>query len=211
MQYPHLSLPTMPNDQHESQLMINSPRKVLLLIDVQVNMLAEPPEGVPNAHTVKKNIEQILSTARSSQTPPKIIHIRNNGDIGDPDQPGTPGWQLALPVLPNEPVIDKLKNNAFAGTTLSSLVPETSDLVVVGMQSDFCVRATCSAALGRGNNVLLVEGAHATYDRPEDFSGGGPAIITPAATVVKEIESELEEAGVLLIKMDELPHLFTDS
>ena len=189
----------------------SSPRKVLLLIDVQVNMLADPPDGVPNAHTVKKNIIKILNTARASQTPPRIIHIRNNGDVGDPDQPGTSGWQLALPVQADEFVIDKLKNNAFAGTALGSLVPETSDLVVVGMQSDFCIRATCSAALGRGNNVLLVEGAHATYDRPEDFSSGGPAILTPAATVEKEIESELEEAGVVLIRMDDLSYLFTDS
>lgn len=203
----------MTHDEHESHLISSpsSPRKVLLLVDVQVSMLVDPPDGVPNAHTVKRNIEEILHTARSSHTPPRIIHIRNNGDVGDPDQPGTSGWQLALPTLPDEFVIDKLKNNAFAGTNLGSLVPETSDLVVVGMQSDFCIRATCSAALDRGNNVLLVEGAHATYDRPEDFSSGGPAILTPAAKVEREIESELEEAGVVLIKMDDLPHLFTDS
>ena len=201
---------TTEDSESPSRSSFSSPRKVLLLVDVQVYVLADPPEGVPNAPLVKRNIEQILHTARSSQTPPRIIHIRNNGDVGDPDQPGTNGWQLALPTMQNEYIIDKLKNNAFAGTTLGSLVPETSDLVVVGMQSDFCIRATCSAALGRGNNVLLVEGAHATYDRPEDFSSGGPAIITPAARVEREIESELEEAGVVLIKMDDLPHLFTD-
>jgi len=184
-------------------------RKILLLVDVQVNMLS--PAGVPNALAVRKNIEQILSTARASTTPPLIIHIRNCGEFGEPDQPGTPGWQLALPPQPNEHVLDKLKNNAFAGTKLGDLVPSNADLVVVGMQSDFCIRATCSAALGRGNNVLLVEGAHATYDRPEAYAAGGAVIVTPADQVEKEIESELEEAGVVIIKMEELPHLFTDS
>ncbi|TDL25550.1 Isochorismatase hydrolase [Rickenella mellea] len=186
-------------------------RKVLLLLDVQVTMFANPPDGVPNASTVRRNIEKILEHARTSPTPPIIIHVRNDGDIGDPDQAGTPGWQLALPTLPNEHIVDKRKNNAFAGTNLGTLIPSTADLVVVGMQSDFCIRATCSAALHRGNNVLLVEGAHATYDRPEDFTGGGPALITPAATVEKEIESELEEAGVVLVGMEDLPHLFADS
>lgn len=184
-------------------------RKVLLLVDVQINMFAEPG-GVPAASNVRRNIELVLKHARGSPTPPLIIHVRNNGDVGDPDQPETAGWQLALPTLPNEPIIDKLKNNAFAGTALGELVPPTADLVVVGMQSDFCIRATCSAALGRGNNVLLVEGAHATYDRTEDYSLGGP-IITPAQNVEKEIESELQEAGVFLIPMSAIHDLFTDS
>ena len=79
------------------------------------------------------------------------------GEPGDPDAPGTAGWQLAFPPLPNEPVLDKTKNNAFAGTKLGELVDRRAALVVVGMQSDFCVRATCSYALGRGNTVFLVE------------------------------------------------------
>jgi len=193
-----------------SKLVAENARKVLLLVDVQVCLLAGAPAGVPTARTVRRNIERILAHARTAPAPPLIIHVRNNGDVGDPDQPGTAGWQLALPTQPNEPVVDKVKNNAFAGTRLGDLIPPTADLVVVGMQSDFCIRATCSSALGRGNNVLLVEGAHATYDRPEGYSAGGPVSVTPASTVQQEIESELEEAGVVLIKMDELPHLFTN-
>jgi len=188
-----------------------SHRKILLLIDVQVNMLLPPPLGVPNAHAVRANIERVLATARASPTPPLIVHIRNNGEFGEPDQPGSPGWQLALAPLAGEIVLDKLKNNAFAGTRLSEYVPTTADLVVVGMQSDFCIRATCSTALGRGNNVILIEGTHATYDRPEAYTAGGTMSCTPAARVEKEIESELEEAGVVLIKMEDLPHLFLDS
>lgn len=184
-------------------------RKVFLLVDVQVNML-EPKTGVPNALLIQSNIERALAYARSSQHAPLIVHVRNNGEIGDADAPGTPGWQLTLPPLKGEPVIDKLKNNAFAGTRLGELVDKKAALVVVGMQSDFCIRATCSAALGRGNTVYLVEDAHATYDRPEAYNVGGPPLVTPAHTVVKEIESELEEAGVFVVKVDDLPHVFEE-
>ena len=169
-------------------------------------MLLDPPQGVPSARTVRENIRRILNEARALQPRPLIIHVRNNGESGEPDQPHTSGWQLALPALPNEPVLGKWKNNAFVGTGLDGLIERDADIVVVGMQSDFCIRATCSAALGRGNNVLLVSGAHATYDRTEDYMGTGP-VMTSARIVEREIESELEDAGVLLISPEDVPHM----
>ncbi|KZT06076.1 uncharacterized protein LAESUDRAFT_631245, partial [Laetiporus sulphureus 93-53] len=183
--------------------------RVLLLLDVQVAPLSDPPLGVPSARTVGPNIAKVLATARASPpaSRPRIVHVRNAGHSGEPDEPHTPGWQLVhMPHL-NEPVLDKRKNNAFAGTALAEHVPPDAELVVVGLQSDFCVRATCSAALGRGNEVLLIRGAHATYDRVEFWDGGTN---TPAARVESEIEEELEEAGVVILEMKDLPKLFSD-
>ncbi|KAH8114123.1 Isochorismatase hydrolase [Phellopilus nigrolimitatus] len=184
------------------------PRTVLLLIDVQVNMLA-PGTGVPNAAAVRANVAHALHCARTAHTPPRIVHVRNCGSApGDPDVPGTPGWQLAYAAAESEPVLDKLENNAFAGTPLPALVDAQAALVVAGMQSDFCIRATCRAALARGNTVFLVEGAHATYDRPEEDSPEGHITAAPAHVVEKESESELERAGVSIIKVEDLPRLF---
>ncbi|KAF8801644.1 Isochorismatase hydrolase [Phlegmacium glaucopus] len=181
--------------------------RVLLLLDIQVSMLAPPPIGVPASSSVRDNLAQILSYARSAQPPPLIIHVRNNGDTGDPDESNTDGWQLIFPPLPSEIVIDKRKNNAFAGTELGDVVPSTAEIVVAGFQTDYSIRATCSAALGRGNEVLLIREAHATYDRIEVLHGGG---VTSADRIEAEIEAELEEAGVHLLEMKDLPNLFTD-
>ncbi|KAJ2926917.1 hypothetical protein H1R20_g10196, partial [Candolleomyces eurysporus] len=115
--------------------------------------------------------------------------------------------QLIFDPLPNEVVIDKRKNNAFAGTTLGSYVAPDAEVVVVGFQTDFSVRATCSAALGRGNEVILLKEAHATFDRIEVLHGGG---ITPAAAIEAEIEAELEEAGVHIFEMRDLRGIFED-
>lgn len=167
-------------------------------------MLARPPAGVPDAATAGPNIAKILSYARGLPNPPLIIHVRNSGDQGEPDEPGTNGWQLVHDPLPGEPVIDKTKNNAFTGTRLAEYIRPDAEVVVVGMQSDFCVRATCSTALMRGNSVLLIRGAHATYDRVDVYM----LSITPAETVQKEIEAELEEAGVVLLEMKDLPRIF---
>jgi len=180
---------------------------VLFIIDAQVNMLQNPPHGVPSSATMRANILRILAEARRAEPPPLIVHIRNNGDPGDPDEEGTPGWQLIYDPLPGEPVINKNKNNAFAGTRLGDVVSCEAEIVVIGMQSDFCIRATCSAALGRGNEVLMIRGCHATYDRVDPSDGG---FITPASKIEAEVEAELEEAGVMLFDMKDIPGIFSD-
>lgn len=145
--------------------------RVLLLLDVQEGMFAGK-KAVPAATQVKSNITSILNHARyKAKPPPLIIHVRNDGGSGEPDELGTPGWQLIYKPLPGEQIIDKSKNNAFAGTKLAKLIPEDCEIVVVGLQSDFCIRATCSAALSRGNTVLLIRGSHTTFDRLEVLHG----------------------------------------
>ena len=186
------------------------PQRVLLLLDIQQAMLSPPPVGVPDSKSVYSNLQKILSHARSasdsnSGSPPSIIHVRNSGDAGDPDEPQAEGWELIFPPLPGEIIIDKRKNNAFAGTSLSEIIPPTAEIVVAGFQTDYSIRATCSAALGRGNEVLLIKGAHATYDRIEVLHGGG---ITPASRIEAEIEAELEEAGVHLLEMRDVEGIF---
>jgi nicotinamidase-related amidase len=181
--------------------------RVFLVLDAQIGMLSPPPRGVPASSVISQNISIILSVARTAPHPPVIVHIRNCGDIGEDDERGTPGWELVHAPRSGEHIIDKLKNNAFAGTNLGEIVPTDALLVVVGCQSDFCIRATCSAALGRGNEVVLIRGAHGTYDRVEVLAGGS---VTPAQTVANEIEAELGEAGVHLLDMDNIGDLFSD-
>ncbi|KAJ7082668.1 Isochorismatase-like protein [Mycena belliarum] len=180
-------------------------RRVLLLLDVQAGVLSDPPHGVPAARTLRHNIGAILAAARGAAHPPLIVHVRNAGDAGEPDAPHAPGWPLAHAPRPGEPVVDKRKNNAFAGTKLGDLIAPDAEIVIIGLQSDFSVRATCSAALGRGNEVLMIRGAHGTYDRLEVLYGGG---ITSAAQIEKEIEGELEEAGVNLLEMKDVSAIF---
>ena len=163
---------------------------VLLLVDVQRNML-EPPEPVPEAGPVGAAIQDLLDRARSAGT--TVIHVRNNGDDDDPDAPGTPGWELVHHAAPDEYVVDKDECDAFAGTGLSALVPESATVIVAGMQSEFCIRETSLAALRQGHPVVLVRGAHATYDGD-----------VPARQTSQGIEAELSAAGVSVIDPAEL-------
>jgi nicotinamidase-related amidase len=134
--------------------------RTLLMIDVQRNMLL-PPQPVRDAPAVGSKIARILEQARSSGA--MVVHVRNNGGEDDPDAPGTMGWELVHDSAGSEAVIDKRTPNSFAGTKLGSLLADARDLVIVGMQSEYCVRETSLAALEQGFTVLVPRGADATY------------------------------------------------
>lgn len=157
---------------------------VLLLVDVQRDMLM-PPEPVPDADRVGPVIADVLARARTAGA--TVVHIRNSGGPGDPDEPGTDGWQLVHEVAEGEHVVDKPDENAFEATNLADLVPAGARVIVVGMQSEYCVRSTALGALNRNHDVTLVQGAHATYQYQR-----------PAADISAEVEAELVKAGATI-------------
>jgi nicotinamidase-related amidase len=163
---------------------------VLLMVDTQRNML-EPPEPVADADVVGKAIGEVLALARS--TGAQVVHIRNTGGPGDPDEPGTDGWELAYPVAVGEHVVDKPECDAFVGTDLAHLIPAEAGVIVVGLQSEYCVRSTVLGALRRHHPVTLIRGAHSTY-----------ADGRPAADISAEVEAEVVQAGATIRTLAEL-------
>jgi nicotinamidase-related amidase len=166
----------------------------LVLVDVQRNML-EGDYPVPAAGEVRPALRALLDAARSAGT--VVVHVQNDGPAGEPDYPGTPGWQLVFPAGPGELVVSKDQPDTFAANP--DLVKTLRDrgverLVVAGMQSDYCVQATSRGARGHGFEVVLASGAHATYaDGPEQ-----------AAAVSAGVERALDAEGVTVLPAPEV-------
>ena len=140
-------------------------KAALIVLDTQVNMFNEDfcvhdPEGILS------RIEALISSSKQAKTP--VIFVRNNGGEGDPDAPGTPGWEIHPRVKPasDKYVIDKTSPNAFEGTNFQDLLQDlgVEEIVIVGMQTEMCVRSTCLAALDKGFDVTLVEDGHTTFN-----------------------------------------------
>ena len=159
----------------------------LLLIDLQRNML-EPPEQVPAAGRLIQLAHGLLERARAAGA--SVVHVRDNGGPGEPCLPGSPGWELYHRPLDGEAIVDKFGTDAFADTELGELIPAGSTILVAGLASDHCVRATVLSARRLGYDVRLIRGAHGAYD------GEGKG----SETIEKEVEQELHEAGVRIVE-----------
>ncbi len=155
--------------------------------------MLDPPNPVPNGSEVRKALESLLRRARHHGA--LVVHVQNDGGPSDPDAPNTPGWELEFTAAPGEPVVRKTVSDAFSNPSLgASLSARGVDRVVVaGMQSNYCVSATCRGALERGLGVVLASGAHATYDEKES-----------AEAIAGRVERELGQLGVRVVPAGEI-------
>ena len=161
----------------------------LVVIDAQVNMFAEEFalfEGERLLHT----LSQLLARARAADLP--IVYVQNNGGEGDPDLPGTPGWQIHPALTPEagDVVIQKHTPDSFHETPLQGELERRGihRLIIAGMQTEMCIEATCRRAHDLGYAVTLVKDAHSTFD------GGG---FTAA-----QIIAQTHEALGALVKLE---------
>ena len=119
-------------------------RTALLIIDAQVNMFDEKLR-LYRSQEILKIILELLSKARATGTP--VFYLQNEGGLEDPDRRGTEGWKIYPPILPQagDVVIPKSSPNGFTTTALENELDRlgVKRLVVVGMQSEFCIDATC--------------------------------------------------------------------
>lgn len=138
----------------------------LVLVDVQVNMWMDGEWELYNKSAVLDTLEHLLQRARNEGVP--IIYIQNNGGVGEPDEPGTEGWQIHPRLAPvdSDIVVQKTVPSAFEENELDRLLKDRGieRLVVAGVQTDVCVNANCEAALSHDYDVVLVRDAHTTFD-----------------------------------------------
>ena len=139
----------------------------LVVVDVQTAFVSGP-DPVPGAARLLDRITNLLDRARTANA--IVVHLQNDGPPGADDEPGTPGWELYLPVKPGprEHVIRKPRDDGFDATPLGEVLVSAGvrSLAICGVMSEMCVHATAKTALARGYHVVLPHDAHGTYDIP---------------------------------------------
>jgi len=138
----------------------------LLVIDLQRGMFmdATPYDG----EGVLSRAASLLERARRKGAP--ILHVRHDGGPGDPLAKGEPGFEIHPDVAPRpgEPVFEKTVCSAFPGTDLDARLKSLgiTRLIIVGMQTEYCIDTNCRVAFDRGYEVVLAKDAHTTFDTP---------------------------------------------
>jgi nicotinamidase-related amidase len=138
----------------------NRPSTALLVIDVQNGVVA----GAHERDTVVANVSSLVEKARREDVP--VVWVQHSDDGGLAK--GSDGWRLVPELVPadGEPLVEKVYGDSFEDTTLETVLSDlgVGRLIVVGAQTDACVRSTLHGAFVRGYDATLVGDAHTTED-----------------------------------------------
>lgn len=136
----------------------------LLIIDVQEAMFSYLGLKLYDEEGVMDRIISLQHKARSTGTP--IVYIQHTED--EEFTKDTPTWQISQRIAPQEGevIVEKPTWDAFHRTELHEVLQNLgiTDLVICGMQSEFCVDTTTRRAYSLGYKSVLVRDAHSTFD-----------------------------------------------
>ena len=132
----------------------------LILIDNQQALFDEGPEDAAGLVT---RLETLLAAARNTGVP--VVHVQHE----EPDSPleaESPGWEIhpALAPREGEARFRKTVNSAFKETGLEAWLKDRgiTDLVIGGMQTEYCIDVSVKSAFERGFRVTVPLGGHTT-------------------------------------------------
>jgi nicotinamidase-related amidase len=140
----------------------NRPNTALLVVDMQNGVVG----GAHARDAVVANVGSLVEKARRERVP--VIWVQHSDEqlareSGD--------WRIVPELTPGdaEPLVEKNYGDSFEGTTLETVLSGlgVGRLVLVGAQTDACIRSTLHGAFVRGYDATLVGDAHTTEDLTE--------------------------------------------
>jgi nicotinamidase-related amidase len=138
----------------------NRPNTALLVIDVQNGVVG----GAHERDAVVANVGSLVEKARKERVPVVWVQHSDKGLAR-----GSDDWRIVPELTPGdaEPLVEKNYGDSFEDTNLETVLSAlgVGRLVVVGAQTDACVRSTLHGAFVRGYDATLVSDAHTTEDQ----------------------------------------------
>jgi nicotinamidase-related amidase len=138
----------------------NRPNTALLVVDVQNGVV----EGAHERDTVVANVGNLVEKARRERVPVVWVQHSDEHLARESDD-----WRIVPELTPGdaEPLVEKSYGDSFEATTLETVLSGlgVGRLVVVGAQTDACIRSTLHGAFARGYDATLVSDAHTTEDQ----------------------------------------------
>ena len=170
----------------------------LLVIDIQRGAFDGarcPP--IAGGDSLVRAACALLDAARDGGMP--VVFIQHSEDApGDPFEDGSPHWELhhALAPADGDLVMKKHASSSFEGTSLDEYLRRRNveQVVVCGLQSEFCVSNTARAALRLGYDVEVAADGHATW----------PSEGRDAAAITDAVNAALTDAGARVETVERL-------
>ncbi len=136
---------------------------VLLVVDTQKAIINEK---LYEFDLFKKRVNELINKARSNGI--EVIFVRHDDGIGCELSKGNEGFEIYEDFKPenNELIFDKTVNSSFKNTGLLEYLKEKNEdtVIVVGLQTDYCIDATIKAGFEHGFKMIVPENTNSTFD-----------------------------------------------
>ena len=107
---------------------------------------------------------RIIKAARDNQI--EVIYFQHDDGPGTGFSIGDEDFEIAEQVIPREgeKIFIKNINSCFENKDFTDYVKDDNTLMIVGLQTNFCIDATVKSAFERGYKVIVPQGANSTFD-----------------------------------------------
>ena len=137
----------------------------LLVIDMQKDLLVDE---LYDHVGVIANVSKLIAAARENNV--EVVYVQHDAGEGSGFSVGDEGFEIADEVAPREgeKVFIKTVSSSFTNKDFAAYLENSGDkdLMIVGLQTNFCLDATVKSAFERDYYVMIPEGTNSTFDNP---------------------------------------------
>ncbi len=137
----------------------------LIVIDMQKALM---DDELYNLNGLLENISKLIEAARANRV--EVIYVQHDAGEGSGFSVGDEAFEIADEVAPQagEKVFVKRASSSFTNREFAAYLEkeEGDTLLIVGLQTNFCIDATVKSAFERGYDVFIPEGTNSTFDNP---------------------------------------------
>lgn len=146
---------------------------ILLVVDMQKGIVDEELYAFD---LLMENTVRLIGAARESGV--EVVYVQHDAGPGSGLTAGDEGFQIDDRVrpAPGEKVFVKTINSCFGNKDFKAYMERQADkrLMVVGLQTNYCIDATVKSAFERGFTVIVPAGTNSTFDN--DYMSGETAV-----------------------------------
>ena len=170
---------------------------ILLVIDMQKGLV---DEDLYAFDTFIERTTQLVDVARKNNI--EVVFIQHDAGPNSGMTVGDEAFEIIDRIAPveGEKVFVKTINSCFGNRDLKKYLKKQTDrrLMIIGLQTNYCIDATVKSAFERGYDVIIPEGTNSTFDN--DFMSGETTVRYYNEDVWEELVNAVtfEESLVIL-------------
>ena len=136
---------------------------VLLVVDTQKLITNK---NLYKFEEFKANVKKLINVARDNDI--EVVFVRHDDGAGNELTKGNDGFEIYEEFQPTdkELIFDKVVNSSFKDTGLLEYLKQKKEkeIMIVGLQTDYCIDATIKAGFEHGFNMIVPANANSTFD-----------------------------------------------